>query len=217
MATAAIRMSLMTGRAVPRACFARTSTTASTTSTITPGSRRLLTTSSPVKNAQASNGAKAAGGETQAETTMDWNTYFALRKTRRNYERAFMVPSALVSLLGAGYFFAQRDFDPTPIFGMDQVIVYGIGTVAAGLVGLAMGPVIGNSVFRAANSRAKPLVDRMDTEFLKHIARNRADPAANSISNPIPDYYGEKIKSVSEYRSWLRKQREFRRKSQFYV
>ncbi|KAG0380033.1 TIM23 complex component [Mortierella sp. AD032] len=148
---------------------------------------------------------------------MDWNTYFALRKTRRNYERAFMVPSALVSLLGAGYFFAQRDFDPTPIFGMDQVIVYGIGTVAAGLIGLAMGPVIGNSVFRAANSRAKPLVDRMDTEFLKHIARNRADPAANSISNPIPDYYGEKIKSVSEYRSWLRKQREFRRKSQFYV
>ncbi|KAK3836090.1 MAG: mitochondrial import protein Pam17-domain-containing protein [Linnemannia elongata] len=211
MATAAIRMSLMTGRAVPRACFARTSTT---TSTITPGSRRLLTTSSPAKNAQA-NSSKAAGE--QQHETMDWNTYFALRKTRRNYERAFMVPSALVSLLGAGYYFAQRDFDPTPIFGMDQVIVYGIGTVAAGLVGLAMGPVIGNSVFRAANSRAKPLVDRMDTEFLKHIARNRADPAANSISNPIPDYYGEKIKSVSEYRSWLRKQREFRRKSTFYV
>ncbi|KAG0291823.1 TIM23 complex component [Linnemannia gamsii] len=213
MATAAIRMSLMTGRAVPRACFARTSTT-TTTSTITPGSRRLLTTSSPAKNAQA-NSSKAAGE--QQHETMDWNTYFALRKTRRNYERAFMVPSALVSLLGAGYYFAQRDFDPTPIFGMDQVIVYGIGTVAAGLVGLAMGPVIGNSVFRAANSRAKPLVDRMDTEFLKHIARNRADPAANSISNPIPDYYGEKIKSVSEYRSWLRKQREFRRKSTFYV
>ncbi|KAG9069921.1 TIM23 complex component [Linnemannia hyalina] len=211
MATAAIRMSLMTGRAVPRACFARTSTT---TSTITPGSRRLLTTSSPAKNAQA-NSSKAAGE--QQHETMDWNTYFALRKTRRNYERAFMVPSALVSLLGAGYFFAQRDFDPTPIFGMDQVIVYGIGTVAAGLIGLAMGPVIGNSIFRAANSRAKPLVDRMDTEFLKHIARNRADPAANSISNPIPDYYGEKIKSVSEYRSWLRKQREFRRKSTFYV
>ncbi|KAF9542073.1 TIM23 complex component [Mortierella hygrophila] len=211
MATAAIRMSFMTGRAVPRACFARTSTT---TSTITPGSRRLLTTSSPAKNAQA-NSSKAAGE--QQHETMDWNTYFALRKTRRNYERAFMVPSALVSLLGAGYFFAQRDFDPTPIFGMDQVIVYGIGTVAAGLIGLAMGPVIGNSIFRAANSRAKPLVDRMDTEFLKHIARNRADPAANSISNPIPDYYGEKIKSVSEYRSWLRKQREFRRKSTFYV
>lgn len=159
MATAAIRMSLMTGRAVPRACFARTSTT---TSTITPGSRRLLTTSSPAKNAQA-NSSKAAGE--QQHETMDWNTYFALRKTRRNYERTFMVPSALVSLLGAGYYFAQRDFDPTPIFGMDQVIVYGIGTVAAGLVGLAMGPVIGNSVFRAANSRAKPLVDRVRNHF----------------------------------------------------
>ncbi|KAF9922876.1 TIM23 complex component [Linnemannia zychae] len=215
MATAVIRMSLMTGRAIPRACFARTSATTTTvSSTIAPGSRRLLTTSSPVKSAQ--NGAKTAASEQPLET-MDWNTYFALRRTRRNYERFFMVPSSLVCLFGAGYYFANRDFDPTPIFGMDQVIVYGIGTVAAGLIGLALGPVVGNSVFRAANAKARPLVDRMDAEFLKHIAKNRADPSANSISNPIPDYYGEKIKSVSEYRSWLRKQREFRRKSQFYV
>ncbi len=57
----------------------------------------------------------------------------------------------------------------------------------------------------------------MDKEFHKHIVKNRADPTANSVRNPVPDYYGEKIKSVSEYRKWLRKQREYRRKATFFV
>jgi hypothetical protein len=61
--------------------------------------------------------------------------------------------------VGAGYYFAQRDFDPTPIFGLDQVIVYLGGTIAAGIVGLAMGPVIGNMVFRASHSKTRPLMD----------------------------------------------------------
>ncbi|KAG0208712.1 TIM23 complex component [Mortierella sp. GBA30] len=210
MATAAIRMSFITGRAAPRACVAKSSIN-------NVVSRRLLTTSTPVKNAQTSSSAKAVQQQTQQQETMDWNTYFALRKTRRNYERVFMVPCAAFGLLGAGYYFAQQDFDPTPIFGMDQVVVYAAGTIAAGIIGLATGPVVGNMVFRTVNSRAKPLVDRMDKEFFKHIVKNRADPTANSVRNPIPDYYGEKIKSVSEYRAWLRKQREYRRKAQFYV
>ncbi|KAF9291833.1 TIM23 complex component [Mortierella alpina] len=148
---------------------------------------------------------------------MDWNSYFLLRRTRRNYERVFMVPCALLGLGSAGYYFANKDFDPTPIFGMDQVLVYGLGTIAAGIVGLAIGPVVGNMVFRTAHSKARPLVDRMDKEFHKHIVKNRADPTANSVRNPVPDYYGEKIKSVSEYRKWLRKQREYRRKATFFV
>jgi len=72
-----------------------------------------------------------------------------------------MVPCALLGLGGAGYYFAQQDFDPTPIFGMDQMIVYAAGTIAAGIVGLATGPVVGNIVFRSVNSKAKPLVDRV--------------------------------------------------------
>ncbi|KAG0244389.1 TIM23 complex component [Mortierella sp. GBA43] len=118
--------------------------------------------------------------------TMNWNSYFLLRRTRRNYERVFMVPCFLICLVGAGYYFAQKDFDPTPIFGVDQVVLYMGGTA-------------------------------MDKEFHKHIVRNRAHYSKNSARDPIPDYYGEKIKSVGEYRQWLRKQREYRRKSTFYV
>ncbi|KAG0364851.1 TIM23 complex component [Gamsiella multidivaricata] len=213
MATAALRMSFMTGRTVSRACLTRSN--CSSSAQMTP--RRLFNTSTPVRSVQTTERAAKAAIEGEQVKTMDWNTYFALRRTRRNYERVFMAPCALVGLGGAGYYFAQQDFDPTPIFGMDQVVVYIAGTVAAGIVGLAMGPVVGNMVFRTANSKAKPLIDRMDNEFFKHIVKNRADPSANSVRNPIPDFYGEKIKSVSEYRAWLRKQREYRRKAQFYV
>ncbi|KAF9364806.1 TIM23 complex component [Mortierella sp. NVP85] len=223
MATATLRMSFITGRAVQRACLVARSTVSNNPQGVaTSTSRRLLTTSAPLKQQASKTTTTTAPATTAtkqgtANETMDWNTYFALRRTRRNYERVFMVPCALLGLGSAGYYFAQQPFDPTPIFGMDQVVVYIVGTIAAGIVGLATGPVVGNMFFRAANSKAKPLVDRMDKEFFKHIVKNRADPSSNSVRNPIPDYYGEKIKSVSEYRAWLRKQREYRRKSQFYV
>ncbi|KAF9426858.1 TIM23 complex component [Podila epigama] len=216
MATAAIRMSLFAcGRplaSIPRACVVRS---AHVNNAVTAHTRRSLTTSTPLKTAQQT--PKSASTQEPVRETMDWNTYFALRKTRRNYERAFMPPCMLLGLGGAGYYFAQKDFDPTPIFGMDQIFVYAFGTVLAGIAGLAIGPVVGNMVFRLANSKARPLVDKMDKEFYKHIVRNRADPSSNSARNPIPDYYGEKIKSVSEYRTWLRKHREYRRKAKFYV
>lgn len=149
---------------------------------------------------------------------MDWNSYFALRGTRQLYERVFMVPSTLLGLLGGGYYFAHQDFDPTmSIFGMDQVLVYGLGTVGVGLLGLAVGPVVGNVIFRAVHANARPLLDKMDREFFNRIVLNRANPTGNPLAHPIPDFYGEKIKSVHGYRSWLRKQREYRRKAMYFV
>ncbi|KAK3829682.1 MAG: mitochondrial import protein Pam17 [Linnemannia gamsii] len=149
---------------------------------------------------------------------MDWNTYFTLRGTRRLYERIFMVPSTLLGLFGGGYFFAQQAFDPTiSILRMDQVLVYGLGTIGSGLFGLALGPVVGNVIFRVAHANARPLVDKMDREFFRRVVLNRANPTGNPLAHPIPDFYGEKIMSVSDYRSWLRKQREYHRKIMYFV
>ncbi|SAM06853.1 hypothetical protein [Absidia glauca] len=58
-------------------------------------------------------------------------------------------------------------------------------------------------------------MDARDKTFYEHIKKNRADARLNSIRNPVPDYYGEKIQSVEDYRSWLRKQREHHRKGVF--
>lgn len=77
------------------------------------------------------------------------------------------------------------------------------------------GPVLGNLMFKAMNNKIAPAMDRRDKDFYEHIKANRADARLNSIRNPVPDYYGEKIQSVHDYRSWLRKQREHYRKGVF--
>lgn len=51
-----------------------------------------------------------------------------------------------------------------------------------------------------------------EKSFYARIKRYRADPSASSPQNPIPDYYGEKIASVKDYRRWLKDQRTFNRK-----
>lgn len=48
-----------------------------------------------------------------------------------------------------------------------------------------------------------------EKSFYARIKRYRADPSASSPQNPIPDYYGEKIGSVKDYRRWLKDQRAF--------
>ena len=48
-----------------------------------------------------------------------------------------------------------------------------------------------------------------EISFYARIKQYRADPASSSPQNPLPDYYGEKIASVKDYRRWLKDQRAF--------
>ncbi len=47
--------------------------------------------------------------------------------------------------------------------------------------------------------------------------RYRVDPSSQSFSNPVPDYYGEKIGSVSEFRNWMKDQRAYNKKRQSFL
>ncbi|KAL2161678.1 hypothetical protein VTH06DRAFT_8240 [Thermothelomyces fergusii] len=51
-----------------------------------------------------------------------------------------------------------------------------------------------------------------ESEFFARIKKHRVDPSASSMRNPVPDFYGEKISSVADYRQWLKDQRAFNRK-----
>lgn len=55
-----------------------------------------------------------------------------------------------------------------------------------------------------------------EKQFYQRIKRYRVDPSSQSMSNPVPDYYGEKISSVQDYRRWLKDQRAFTKKRQSY-
>ncbi|KAI8646420.1 mitochondrial import protein Pam17 [Parasitella parasitica] len=145
-----------------------------------------------------------------------WNDYFKLRKKRRVYEVASYLPSTVGPAAGTLTYFLQMQVDPlTKVLGMDPLMAAVASTLAAGFGGFLMGPVVGNALFKLMNGKVVQAMDVRDKEFYEHIKKNRADARLNSIRNPVPDYYGEKIQSVQDYRAWLRKQREHYRKGVF--
>jgi import inner membrane translocase subunit TIM23 len=56
-----------------------------------------------------------------------------------------------------------------------------------------------------------------DRDFYNRIKRHRVDPSSQSYSNPVPDYYGEKIGSVKEFRNWMKDQRAYNKKRQNFL
>jgi len=99
-----------------------------------------------------------------------------------------------------------------PIFGIDPLWVYGAATV--GCTGLAwlLGPFIGGSFWRVSHRKALAAIEKRDREFYHHIVKNRVDATLQSPVTPVPDYYGEKVGSLHQYRHWLRDQNRYRRK-----
>ncbi|CAG8441506.1 13518_t:CDS:2 [Ambispora gerdemannii] len=160
-------------------------------------------------------------GRRQIRVTKDgklsWDDYFWLRVRRRNTERALTIPSTLLGLGMSTTYVFTRELDPTPILGQDPTVIYGLSVLLCFFSGLLIGPVIGSGVWKLFHRHEVKMMEERDREFYAHIKKNRADPSLHSIRNPAPDYYGEKIKSVAEYRKWLRKQREFLRKGTFHI
>lgn len=68
------------------------------------------------------------------------------------------------------------------------------------------------SARRWRDRRADNTILQKEKSFYDRIRQKRADPSSSSPQNPIPDYYGEKIASVKDYRRWMKDQRAFKLK-----
>ncbi|KAM7186755.1 Mitochondrial import protein Pam17 domain containing protein [Naviculisporaceae sp. PSN 640] len=161
--------------------------------------------------AEAVAAAQAAAHPEQA--SLDWNTFFKLRKTRRRWQLAFSFVSALgtsataATLLTSGVadsLVAQVPLDPFIALGL---MVFGF----TGL-GWLVGPSIGSTVFNLFNKSTKAQMAIKESQFFARIKKHRVDPSSSSMGNPVPDFYGEKISSVAGYRQWLKDQRAFNKK-----
>ncbi|KAF2861105.1 mitochondrial import protein Pam17, partial [Piedraia hortae CBS 480.64] len=145
-----------------------------------------------------------------------WNTFLTLRRRRRHINLISSACAGIFAIAAAGPVLAEKDFDSwgAQISGLDPMIVLGAGCFGLGAAGWLMGPVVGNTVFKlwAKNKGWSDALRAKEKDFYQRIRTKRADPAASSPQNPIPDYYGEKIGSVGEYRRWLKDQRAFTRK-----
>jgi len=119
----------------------------------------------------------------------------------------------LIGFFGGATYFGTLETDPTkPIMGIDPFFFYGFCTVGCVGVGALIGPTIGSAVWRIRHRHRLSVIDEMDREFFKRIAKNRVDASLQSPTNPVPDYYGEKIGSLHQYRHWMRDQAKYKRK-----
>ncbi|KAL5336294.1 Presequence translocated-associated motor subunit pam17, mitochondrial [Aspergillus crustosus] len=150
---------------------------------------------------------------------LDWNSFFKLRASRRRYTLASSIASSGVSTVVGVQVLSSQNLEHlgAQVMGLDPFIVLGMATAACGAVGWLVGPFLGNVIWGVVNRKYKSAVAVKEKEFFDRIKRYRVDPSSNSIANPVPDYYGEKIGSVQGYRQWLKDQRAYNRKRRNFI
>ncbi|KAL4916066.1 Presequence translocated-associated motor subunit pam17, mitochondrial [Aspergillus aurantiobrunneus] len=155
----------------------------------------------------------------QEAAKLDWNSFFKLRASRRRYTLASsIVCSAASTMVGVQVLSSQNlENLGAQVMGLDPFIVLGMATAACGAAGWLVGPFLGNAVWGLVNRQYRTAVVVKEKEFFDRIRRYRVDPSSNSIANPVPDYYGEKIGSVQGYRQWLKDQRAYNRKRRNFI
>ncbi|KAL8284192.1 hypothetical protein RQP46_004941 [Phenoliferia psychrophenolica] len=172
-------------------------------------SARAFTTSTPRL-------APTPSPTTSPNQDLDWSTYLQLRRSKRRYGLLASIPTTFAGFsVGAGYFATLEAEVGELLMGIEPIYVYGAATIGCVALGWLSGPMFGSAVWKATHGKVLTAMEVKDREFYEHIVRNRADPTRNSASNPAPDFYGEKIGSVKDYRQWLRDQAAYKRKATF--
>jgi import inner membrane translocase subunit TIM23 len=154
-----------------------------------------------------------------AQKELNWNEFLALRVRRRRVNVISSCFTAFGGVLVGWGFVSNVEIDPTEmIMGFDPLMVYGLGVFLCGGLGYLVGPSVGDIVFKRILIRKQAAsFAKKNTEFLQHIKKNRPDPRNQSYSNPVTDYYGEKIGSLKDYRQWLRDGRAYRKKAEKFL
>ncbi|KAL4907392.1 Presequence translocated-associated motor subunit pam17, mitochondrial [Aspergillus multicolor] len=150
---------------------------------------------------------------------LDWNSYFKLRASRRRYTLASSILSSAATTVVGVQILSSQNIENlgAQVMGLDPFVVMGMATAACGAVGWLIGPFLGNAIWGLVNRTYKKAFLLKEKEFFDRIKRYRVDPSSNSMTNPVPDYYGEKIGSVQGYRQWLKDQRAYNRKRRNFI
>ncbi|KAI1390115.1 Pam17-domain-containing protein [Hypoxylon trugodes] len=171
------------------------------------------------RNASTTAPGTAPSSAESSTPTLDWNSFFTLRKTRRR----FQLVSSLITMTTGGTAGAMllvsvdMDWLLTKV-PMDPIFALGIMTLSFAGLGWLAGPSLGSALFYIFKRGVKQPMAIKESEFFARIKKNRVDPSNSSLSgNAVPDFYGEKISSVAGYRQWLKDQRAFNKKRTSFV
>lgn len=156
--------------------------------------------------------------EDHKSPTFTWSDFFKLRKQERKINLGSSIVTAFLGCNASWAYLSTMQIDPTQmIMGFDPLMVVSAGLIASGAVGYLFGPLFGTNIFKLKNKAQLDEYNNKTKAFLKHVVANRVDSSSQSFSNPVPDYYGEKIGSLREYRQWLRDCHAFRRKAKEFL
>ncbi len=157
--------------------------------------------------------------EKELAMKLGWEEFLTLRKKQRGISIVSSVIGTLIAMGIAWVWVASKEIDPTEtIFGLDAFTVYIGGIMCVGVIGYLLGPpLIGDTVFNLTHRGIMSSYRIKQKMFLKHVRKMRVDASRQSMNNPVPDYYGEKIGSLKDYRQWLRDCNEYRRKAKEFL
>ncbi|KAF9014151.1 mitochondrial import protein Pam17 [Cyathus striatus] len=179
-----------------------------------PTARKTILSFSRLNSTTSKSSTKEAEAIAETAQRLSWPQYLTIRKSLGRWKLVSTVPSCILGFVGGAAYFSQLDTDPLkPILGIDPFFFYGLCTLGCLGMGYLVGPSIGTSLWRFSHRRILPQIDARDREFFHRIAKRRVDANLQSPTQPIPDYYGERIGSLHEYRQWLRDQAKYRRKA----
>ncbi|KAF8830968.1 mitochondrial import protein Pam17-domain-containing protein [Lentinula edodes] len=215
-ASSASRLSSLSLTSIGGAHILRFKSTKATTKSAQKTSLSSSTSTSSAVNAKSTDSAPTASKA--VEHPLSWPEYLTIRRRKRRLQNLAAIPCSVLGLMGGAAYFGSLDTDPLkPIFGIDPFMFYGICTAACMGTGYLVGPTLGAFIWRflPSSKRYGSLIDKKDKEFYERIAKNRVDVTLQSPTSPVPDYYGEKVGSLHEYRKWLRDQNKYRRKVVF--
>lgn len=82
-------------------------------------------------------------------TTLPWNQYLQLRKTRRYYNLAASACTSFATTAAGISILSQQDLEALggTVPGLDPFLLLGLATAGSGAVGWLLGPFVGNAVF----------------------------------------------------------------------
>ncbi|KAF2259177.1 mitochondrial import protein Pam17 [Lojkania enalia] len=154
-----------------------------------------------------------------ASNQLTWNRFLELRRTRRRISVLASSVTALATVMSGLRISIERNWDSmaAATVGLDPIVVTGLGAIGFLATGWLIGPFFGNSLFNVWYRNIRSEFEAKEREFYNRVKRHRVDPTSSSMANPVPDYYGEKIGSVADYRRWLKDQRAFNLKRGAYV
>ncbi|XP_065667065.1 uncharacterized protein LOC100212861 [Hydra vulgaris] len=147
-------------------------------------------------------------------SALSFDEYQSLKRSLRTKQRLSGIPFAFtgltISSMATAYLVPDM-FDATPenvqlIMGLDPIVFCGICGVSSSFLGYVLGTNFYKLIWILMNKNEAMRLQEKDKDFLKRLEKHRF----SQDSKFEDDYYGESIKTLSDYRQWVRTQQRKR-------